>query len=109
MKLLICILEEESELYKDKEYIFRVKAVNAHGHSQPSQVSEPVSLSTSNPVSTSGTEEEDEAHGDPSEDGMNQNELDDDPFEAPFEHRIANVEDGSIFKSSFLFKWHQDL
>ena len=90
-----------TELCKDKEYIFRVKAVNAHGHSQPSQVSEPVSLSTSNPVSTSGTEEEDEAHGDPSEDGMNQNELDDDPFEAPFEHRIANVEDGSIFKSKY--------
>ena len=28
-------------LDKDKEYIFRVKAVNAQGHSPPSKVSEP--------------------------------------------------------------------
>ena len=85
-------------LCKDKEYIFRVKAVNAHGHSQPSQVSEPVSLA-SNPVSTSGTEEEDETN--PEAEDVSQNELDDDPFEAPFEHRIVNVEDGSIFKSKY--------
>ena len=85
-------------LSKDKEYIFRVKAVNAHGQSQPSQVSEPVSLA-SNPVSTSGTEEEEDAQEGADDGG--QDELDDDPFEAPFEHRIVNVEDGSIFKSKF--------
>ena len=40
----------------DREYIFRVKAVNVHGESEPSRVSEPVSFRAHAP----GNEEEED-------------------------------------------------
>lgn len=93
-----------TKLDKDKEYIFRVKAVNAQGQSQPSKVSEPVSLEQSNQVSgSSGNEDNaDEETKDDSTESNEGGDLDaEEPFEAPFEHRIVQVEDGSIFKSKY--------
>lgn len=95
-----------TKLDKDKEYIFRVKAVNAQGQSQPSKVSEPVSLEQSNQVSgSSGNEdnadEDSKENADPSESGEGHDLDSEEPFEAPFEHRIVQVEDGSIFKSKY--------
>ena len=69
----------------DREYIFRVRAQNIHGQSAPGKVSEPVSFMKL-------------------EDGFDEQEpynSDDEDFDAPFEHRIVRLEDGSIFKDSF--------
>ena len=92
-------------LDKDKEYIFRVKAVNACGHSPPSKVSEPVSLTSNQASGSSGNEDNadyDET-GTEAEDTskVEEEECNESHFEAPFEHRIAQVEDGSIFKSKY--------
>lgn len=81
----------------NREYIFRVKAQNVHGSSQPSRVSEPVCFSTSSA--------DDEEEGKKSQDNINQEgdeNLDNDPsFEAPFEHRQVALEPGAIFKSKY--------
>ena len=84
-------------LKKDKEYIFRVKAVNSQGHSEPSKVSEPVSLASHQHSGASEEEETEEVNENDNEEIV----LDKDPFEAPFEHRIVTVEEGSIFKSKY--------
>lgn len=83
-------------LDKDKEYIFRVKAVNAQGHSLPSKVSEPVSLGSAQNSGLSGTEE-DEEEADAEVEAIEDHGL----FEAPFEHRIVEIEDGGIFKAKY--------
>ena len=49
-------------LKKDKEYIFRVKAVNSQGHSEPSKVSEPVSLASHQHSGASEEEENANVH-----------------------------------------------
>lgn len=89
-------------LDKDKEYIFRVKAVNIQGHSEPSKVSEPVSLSSNQASGSDGNEdeleqEEQEKSEDEGQDAVQEFEA----FEAPFEHRIVQVEEGQIFKSKY--------
>ncbi len=99
-------------LKKDKEYIFRVKAVNTHGLSPPGKVSEPVSLRSRSEGSGSSGNEDNADFDETSQDLSNEDneanhdrveyaEEDNDPFEAPFEHRIVQVEDGSIFKSKY--------
>ena len=92
-------------LDKDKEYIFRVKAVNAQGHSPPSKVSEPVSLSSNQASGSSGNEDNADDESAEADDNSKlegeEDENDEAHFEAPFEHRIAQVEDGSIFKSKY--------
>ena len=90
----------------DKEYIFRVKAQNVHGASQPSRVSEPVGFNSSNsgeeedgaesPEEAANEDRDEKAGGETSTALMN-----DPSFEAPFEHRIVALEQGEIFKSKF--------
>ena len=97
-----------------REYIFRVKAVNVHGASEPSSASEPVGFGNS-----SATSGEDEASGPAAdkvrEGGGGGGDDDDDcgdaecreagecdeSFEAPFQHRIVNLEPGSTFKEKY--------
>ena len=92
-------------LDKDKEYIFRVKAVNAIGHSPPSKVSEPVSLTSNQASGSSGNEDNADEEANETEGASNAEGEEDDndatQFEAPFQHRIALMEEGSIFKSKY--------
>ena len=97
-------------LDSSREYIFRVKAVNVHGASEPSSVSEPVSFSNS----SSAASGEDEASGPSEKSGESREGGDgcvdvkrveegdgDESFEAPFQHRIVTLEPGSTFKDKY--------
>ena len=70
-------------LDSQREYIFRIRAHNIHGQSEPGKVSEPVNF----------LNEFDESEP--------QNESEDEEFYAPFEHRIVTLQEGRIFKDSF--------
>ena len=92
-------------LDSDREYIFRVKAQNVHGASEPSRVSEPVCF-----AATSGEEEDGEAQAKKKEQEEDSTEggrrgedggETDPSFEAPFLHRIVNLEPGEIFKTKY--------
>merc|ERR1711997_477472 len=79
--------------------------MGAQGHSPPSKVSEPVSLSSNQASGSSGNEDnaDDESAEaeNTSNSGHDEEENDMTQFEAPFEHRIALMEDGSIFKNKY--------
>lgn len=95
-----------------RECIFRVKAVNVHGASEPSSVSEPVSFASS----SSAASGEDEASAPSAENKSGEGgegqtpkakcvgedaDLIDESFEAPFQHRIVALEPGSTFKDKY--------
>ncbi len=93
-------------LDSSREYIFRVKAVNVHGASSPSRVSEPVSFATSSSASgedevASGDQDGAGSGGADEDNGDGDFDDDDGSFEAPFEHRIVSLEPGSIFKDKY--------
>eukprot|EP00095_Tigriopus_kingsejongensis_P007289 snap_masked-scaffold313_size211302-processed-gene-0.8 protein:Tk07289 transcript:snap_masked-scaffold313_size211302-processed-gene-0.8-mRNA-1 annotation:"nuclear anchorage protein 1-like" len=88
-------------LDKEREYTFRVKAQNVQGPSLPGRVSEPVSFIPKTP--TQGAGGEGQSRSGPSERQPNDEteDVDNDPFDAPFEHRSVSLESGSIFKTKY--------
>ena len=93
-------------LDSSREYIFRVKAANVHGASEPSSVSEPVSFGNSSSAA-SGEDEasapsEKSGEGDAGDDDEGAEDGEgDESFEAPFQHRIVSLEPGSTFKDKY--------
>lgn len=84
-------------LDQDKEYIFRVRAQNVYGQSSPGRASEPFSFIQP----PSGGERPSSGSGTNASNNEETEDLDNDPFDAPFQHRIVSLETGSTFKTKY--------
>ncbi|CAB4053959.1 Death-associated protein kinase 1,Death-associated protein kinase dapk-1,Myosin light chain kinase 2, skeletal/cardiac muscle,Myosin light chain kinase family member 4,Myosin light chain kinase, smooth muscle,Serine/threonine-protein kinase 17B,Death-associated protein kinase 3,Serine/threonine-protein kinase 17A,Myosin light chain kinase 3 [Lepeophtheirus salmonis] len=95
-KILMTDMNSTSYIFKEllpgREYIFRIRCENAQGFSEPSLPSEPVRCQQENDPD----EDEDE-----SSESEEEEEEDLDSFEAPFEHRIVALDEGSVFKRKY--------
>lgn len=74
----------------DCEYVFRVRAQNMHGQSEPGKISEPANFVKIDSLFDDYDDESDDHAA-----------SDDEDFDSPFDHKKVELEDGSIFKNKF--------